>query len=103
MTTTARRCLGAVLAATMFLSGAVTATVALSAAPASAGTVLRTINVGNFPTDVYSDGTHVWVDNQADNTVTELNASDGAFVRTIGGFASFLTGIVLDRTARTSG
>ena len=33
---------------------------------------------------VSSDGTHVWVANGIDNTVTELNASDGSVVQTIG-------------------
>jgi YVTN family beta-propeller protein len=41
------------------------------------------ITVGNEPLGISSDGVHVWVANATDNTVTELNASDGSFVRTI--------------------
>ena len=100
MTTPFGRYLRAVLAGSLVLSGALTETVALTAVPASAGTVLRTINVGNAPSDISSDGTHVWVDNQIDNTVTELDASDGSVVRTIIGppFANFLIGVVSDGT-----
>ena len=37
----------------------------------------------DHPYGVSSDGTHVWVANTSDNTVTELNASDGSVVQTI--------------------
>ena len=47
------------------------------------GAVVQTIAVGSGPDAISSDGTHVWVANQGDNTVTELNASTGAVVQTI--------------------
>ena len=31
------------------------------------------------------DGTHVWVANSSGDSVTELNASDGSWVRTLSG------------------
>ena len=40
--------------------------------------------MGTSPFGVSSDGTHVWVANCNDNTVTELNASTGSVVQTIG-------------------
>jgi YVTN family beta-propeller protein len=43
---------------------------------------LATIAVGTTPDGISSDGTHVWVVNQNDGTVTELNASTGALVNT---------------------
>ncbi len=46
--------------------------------------VVRTIGVGNRPDSISSDGTHVWVANENDNNVTELNASTGVVVQTIG-------------------
>ncbi len=39
--------------------------------------------MGIEPFGVSSDGTHVWVANSADNTVTELDASTGAVIQTI--------------------
>ncbi len=56
-----------------------------SSAPSAAVTpfIHQTIPVGRDPWDVSSDGTHVWVANQNDNTVTELNASNGSLVQTI--------------------
>ncbi len=50
---------------------------------ASTGAVVQTIGVGGLPYGVSSDGTHVWVANTGDNTVTELKASTGAVVQTI--------------------
>ena len=41
------------------------------------------IAVGTEPVGISSDGIHVWVPNLTDNTVTELNASDGSLVQTI--------------------
>ena len=37
------------------------------------------------------DGSHMWVANQGDNTVTQLNASDGSWVRELlgGSFVRF--------------
>ena len=49
---------------------------------ASQGPVL--INVGLDPVGISSDGTHAWVANSGDNTVTEIDASTGAVVQTIG-------------------
>jgi YVTN family beta-propeller protein len=43
------------------------------------GAVVNTISVGNDPLAVSSDGTHVWVVNFVGNTVTELDASSGAY------------------------
>jgi hypothetical protein len=40
-------------------------------------------SVGNEPVAAAFDGTHMWVANWAQNYVTELNASDGSFVRTV--------------------
>lgn len=31
------------------------------------------------------DGTHIWVTNYNGNSVTELNASDGSWIRTVSG------------------
>ena len=39
---------------------------------ASTGAVVNTIPVGTDPYRVSSDGTHVWVTNDADNTVSEI-------------------------------
>jgi DNA-binding beta-propeller fold protein YncE len=33
---------------------------------------LITVAVGSFPYGISSDGTHVWVANDADNTVSEI-------------------------------
>jgi hypothetical protein len=42
------------------------------------------------------DGTHLWVANQAGNSVTELNASDGSFVQNLsGGSYNFQTPVAL--------
>jgi hypothetical protein len=37
----------------------------------------------NYPTDVAFDGSHLWVTNYNNNTVTEMNSSNGSFVRTL--------------------
>jgi prepilin-type N-terminal cleavage/methylation domain-containing protein len=50
---------------------------------ATGGVIGSPIPVGVNPEGVAVDGTHVWVANIYDNTVTELNASDGSLVRTI--------------------
>ena len=60
----------------LLLGGAMSAVVIGSALPASAATVVQTIDVGTNPTGVSSDGTHIWVTNNLDNTVTEINAFD---------------------------
>jgi YVTN family beta-propeller protein len=41
------------------------------------------ITVGQVPFGVSSDGTHVWVANESDNSVSELNASTGSVIQTI--------------------
>jgi titin len=43
----------------------------------------KLIPVGTNPEAVSSDGTHAWVANENDNSVTELDTSDGSFVQTI--------------------
>jgi YVTN family beta-propeller protein len=53
---------------------------------ASSGTVVRTIHLGSIgevPGGVSSDGTHVWVANEREDTVSEIEASSGTVVRTI--------------------
>ena len=47
------------------------------------GTVVNTIPVGSEPLGVSSDGTHVWVTNVDDGTVSEIDASTGTVVNTI--------------------
>ena len=84
MGTRFRSALRTALAGTLLLGVALTAAVIIGASPASATTVVQTIGVGNIPDAVSSDGTHVWVANDADSTVTELDASTGAVVQTIG-------------------
>ena len=59
--------------------------------------MVQTIGVGSDPTGVSSDGTHVWVTNTGDNTVTELDASTGSVVQTIA-VGSFPTGVSSDGT-----
>ncbi len=83
MTTSLARYLRAALAGSLFLGGALTATDSVAVVPASAATVITTIPVGNSPTAISSDGTHVWTANFGDNTVTEINASTGSVVQTI--------------------
>ena len=83
MRTGTKRGLRATLAGTLLFGCAFTATVLSSALPASAAAVVQTIPVGTAPYGVSSDGTHVWVANQGDATVTELLATTGAVVQTI--------------------
>jgi hypothetical protein len=45
-----------------------------ASAPSAPVTPNFTITVGYEPTGISSDGTHVWVANEGNNTVTELNA-----------------------------
>jgi DNA-binding beta-propeller fold protein YncE len=37
----------------------------------------------NYPSAIAADGTHVWVTNVGNDSVTELNASDGSWVQTL--------------------
>lgn len=45
--------------------------------------VVRTIGVGQNPYGIASDGTHVWVANNGDGTVSEIDAGTGAVLNTI--------------------
>ncbi len=47
-----------------------------------AGSVVGTYPVGSTPNDVVFDGTHIWVTNLLDDTVSKLRASDGSLVGT---------------------
>jgi YVTN family beta-propeller protein len=50
---------------------------------AAAAGVIRTIPVGLNSRGVSSDGTHVWVANAYEDTVSEIDASNGTVIRTI--------------------
>ena len=70
------------------LTGVLVAAVAVAAccvgvSSAAAAEVIRTIRVGLYPDAVSSDGTHVWVANSGEHTVSEIEASSGAVIRTI--------------------
>ena len=57
-------------------------------APANAatGTVLAGGSYGfSYPHGIAFDGAHVWITNEAGNSVTEVNALDGSWVRTLSG------------------
>jgi YVTN family beta-propeller protein len=56
---------------------------AMGVPSASAAAVVNTIPVGMLPDSVSSDGTHVWVANNLDDTVSEIEASSGTVVNTI--------------------
>jgi YVTN family beta-propeller protein len=68
-----------VLAAALLGVGA---TSCVSASSAAASAVINTINVA-YPVGVSSDGTHVWVTNLGENTVSEIEASTGEVINTI--------------------
>ncbi len=70
------------LAAAAAAAAALCLTAGVPAASASP-VLLSTITVGSYPCGVSSDGTHVWVTNLADGTVTELDAATGAVISTI--------------------
>jgi YVTN family beta-propeller protein len=78
-----KRSVRSVLAGSLLFGGALTAAVIGGAPSASAAKVVRTIPVGSLPYAVSSDGTHVWVANEGDGTVTEIDASTGVVVQTI--------------------
>src|SRR6202049_430520 len=70
------------------LTGVLVATVAVAAccigvSSAGAAGVIRTIHVGSEARGVSSDGTHVWVANGGEETVSEIKASSGTVIRTI--------------------
>ena len=56
---------------------------AIGVCSGSAAAVVKTIKVGSHPVGVSSDGTHVWVTNYDDGTVSEIDASTGTVVNTI--------------------
>ena len=55
----------------------------VGAVSAGASAVVKTIPVGYNPQGVSSDGTHVWVANDASHTVSEIDAASGTVVNTI--------------------
>ena len=77
------------MAGSLVFMGSISAAVIGDTSPASAASVVQTIHVGTteYPADVSSDGTHVWVTNtnsvDFSGTVAEFDASTGALVRTI--------------------
>src|ERR1700683_4912911 len=84
MATQLRKSLRPAAAATFLLSGALTGMMFEGTPAASAASVvIQTINVGDGPYSVSSDGTHVWVANQNGNTVSEIDASTGGVIQTI--------------------
>jgi YVTN family beta-propeller protein len=80
-----KRGVRAVVAGSLVFGGALTAVVIGGAIPASAATVVQTIQLEPLAglQSVSSDGTHVWVTQTEENTVTELSASTGSVVQTI--------------------
>jgi DNA-binding beta-propeller fold protein YncE len=54
-----------------------------SPSPSPSPTPPNTFPVGNHPVGIAFDGTHMWVTNENDNTVTELNP-DGSAAGTFG-------------------
>ena len=76
-----KRSLRVVLAGSLLFGGALTAGLVSGAPAAGAAIVASTIGVGGSPDGVSSDGTHVWVANFHDNSVTELDASTGAYAK----------------------
>ncbi len=69
------------------LTGVLVAAVAVAACcvgvSSAAAEGIRTIKVGSEPIAVSSDGTHVWVGNYGEETVSEIEASSGTVIRTI--------------------
>ena len=63
----------------------------------AAAEVIRTIPVGRSPGGVSSDGTHVWVANYDEGTVSEIEASSGTVIRTIN-VGSYPAGVSSDGT-----
>lgn len=56
--------------------------VAMGVSSASAAAVVETIPVGGLPYGVSLNGTHVWVANADDDTVSEIDASTGTVIDT---------------------
>ena len=70
---------------------------AIGVCSASAAAVVKTILVGSGPEGVSSDGTHVWVTNSGDGTVSEIDAASGTVVNTIP-VGSYPAGVSSDGT-----
>ena len=69
----------------------------LCATAVSALSVTNTISVGSAPYGITSDGTHVWVANNGNNSVSEIDASTGIVISTIS-VGSLPCGITSDGT-----
>jgi len=69
----------------------------LCATAISALSVTNTISVGSSPYEITSDGTHVWVTNSGNNTVSEIDASTHSVISTIS-VGRFPCGITSDGT-----
>lgn len=58
----------------------------------SDGSPIRTLQGSRYhfdhPNELTSDGSHIWVANYGGNTVTELDAGNGGFLRAISGFST---------------
>jgi YVTN family beta-propeller protein len=67
----------------VLLASLTAAACCLGVSSADAAGVIRTIPVGSLPEGVSSDGTHVWVTNEEEETVREIEASSGNVIRTI--------------------
>ena len=98
MRTGFRKSLRTLIVGSLVLGGSLGAAIIGEAIPASAASVVQTITVGSEPIASSSDGTHVWVSNWNDGTVTELSASTGAFIQsiTVGNATSQPDGIASD-------
>ena len=72
---------GAVRLTGVLLAAVAVAACSVGVSSAAAG-LIHTINVGS-PYGVSSDGTHVWVTDVAEETVSEIEASSGTVIRTI--------------------
>ena len=67
----------------VLIASALVCSAAASSAAASPPTVINTIKVGSDPYSVSSDGTHVWVANYGEDTVSEIEAATGKVINTI--------------------
>jgi YVTN family beta-propeller protein len=76
---------------------AIAAAGCVAASSAAASEVINTITVGSDPRGVSSDGTHVWVTNTGEDTVSEIEASSGKVINTIPG-GKVTTGVSSDGT-----
>jgi YVTN family beta-propeller protein len=74
---------GAARLTTVLVAAMAMAACCVGLSPAAAEEGIRTIPVGSAPLSISSDGTHVWVTNVFENTVSEIEASSGTVIRTI--------------------